>query len=65
MGNGARVATMTYLLTDNKEGLVFLALIGSHWLAVWFGITLERDRQKFIRQTQYNLDNEQRKRGAK
>lgn len=52
---------MNYI-TDNKEGLVLLTLIGSHWLAVWLGIDLERTRQRHITQTQYKLDNEQRKR---
>lgn len=54
---------MTYLLTDNKEGLFVLALIGSHWLCVWLGIDLERTRQRYIKQTQYKLDNERKKRG--
>ena len=54
---------MTYLFTDNKEGLVLLALIGSHWLCVWLGIDLERTRQRHIKQTQYKLDNERKKRG--
>ena len=53
---------MMHLLTDNKEGLFFLAVIGSHWLCVWLGIDLERTRQRYIQETQYKLDNEQRKR---
>ena len=36
--------------TDNKEGLVFLALIGSHWLAVWLGVDIERTRNRHIQQ---------------
>ena len=54
---------MTYLFTDNKEGLVLLALIGSHWLCVWLGIDLERTKNKHIIETQYKLDNERKKRG--
>lgn len=49
--------------TDNKEGLFVLALIGSHWLCVWLGIDIERTRQRHIKQTQYKLDNERKKRG--
>ena len=54
---------MTYLLTDNKEGLALLALIGSHWLCVWLGIDLERTKNRHIQETQYKLDNERKKRG--
>ena len=54
---------MKNFITDNKEGLFFLAVIGSHWLCVWLGIDLERTRQRYITQTQYKLDNEQKKRG--
>lgn len=54
--------TMRYF-TDNKEGWLFLALIGSHWLMVWLGIDIERTRQRYIKQTQYKLDNERKKRG--
>lgn len=53
---------MTYI-TDNKEGLVFLALIGSHWLMVWLGMDMERTKQRHIKQTQYKLDIERKKRG--
>lgn len=49
--------------TDNKEGWLFLALIGSHWLMVWLGIDIERTRQRYIKQTQYKLDIERKKRG--
>ena len=49
--------------TDNKEGLFFLAVIGSHWLAVVLGIDLERTRNRYIQETQYKLDNERKKRG--
>ena len=53
---------MNYI-TDNKEGWLFLALIGSHWLMVWLGIDIERTRQRYIKQTQYKLDIERKKRG--
>jgi hypothetical protein len=48
--------------TDNKEGLFLVAMMGSHWLCVWLGVDMERTKQRYIKQTQYKLDNEQRKR---
>ena len=61
---GSRKAgEMRNFITDNKEGLFFLAVIGSHWLAVWLGIDLERTKNRHIQETQYKLDNERKKRG--
>jgi len=54
---------MRNFITDNKEGLFVLGMMLSHWLAVWLGIDLERTRQRYIKQTQYKLDNERKKRG--
>ena len=51
---------MNYI-TDNKEGLFIVAMMGSHWLMVWLGIDLERTRQRHIKQTQYKLDIERKK----
>ena len=54
---------MRDFITDNKEGLFILGTIVSHWLCVWLGIDLERTRQRYIKQTQYKLDNERKNRG--
>jgi hypothetical protein len=47
----------------NQEVIVALAFMASNWLCVWFGIDLERTKNRHIQETQYKLDNEKRKRG--